>query len=188
LAAVVGAADHCGWAVLVAVAPDGTLIDRRRVDLVDGALPKLPHHHDAQGLPPPQGVALVERVRASALVCSSAALESLAATVPGKITGIALRRCPHLPPTVEERISNYRAQTMADGVMYREALAQAAKARGWVVHWYDAKGVLAEAARALRRKSLDPLFRKTGAAIGPPWQKDHQVAMAAAIAAAARKP
>ena len=32
---VIGVSDHGGWAVLVTVARDGTLLDRRRVELVD---------------------------------------------------------------------------------------------------------------------------------------------------------
>lgn len=49
--AIVGVSDHGGWAVLVTVAGDGRLLDRRRVELVDTGLPKLPYHHDAQRLP-----------------------------------------------------------------------------------------------------------------------------------------
>jgi len=32
---IIGVSDHGGWAVLVTVERDGTLLDRRRVDLVD---------------------------------------------------------------------------------------------------------------------------------------------------------
>ena len=92
-----------------------------------------------------------------------------------------------MPATVPERLANYRAQNVADSVMYREALAQAAQARGWSVHWYDARRVLVEAARALGRRTIEDLLDKTGATIGPPWQKDHRVAMAAAMAAGARR-
>jgi hypothetical protein len=183
----VGVSDHGGWAVLITVAAGGRFIDRRRVDLVDAALPKLPHHHDAQGLPVAEGVALVERVTRSAEVCARATLETLAATVPARIVGIALRRCQPLPATVAERLSNYRAQNVADWVMYRKALAGAAEARGWAIFWYDPRQVLADAANALGRKSIDDLLKKTGAALGPPWQTDHRQAMAAAIAAGAEK-
>jgi hypothetical protein len=68
--AVVGIADHAGWAVLVTVV-DGTLVDRRRVTLLEDDLPNLPHHHDAQELPIDRGVALVEKVRASVARCAT---------------------------------------------------------------------------------------------------------------------
>ena len=48
---IIGVSDHGGWAVLVTVARDGTLLDRRRVELVDDNLPAIPHHHEAQMLP-----------------------------------------------------------------------------------------------------------------------------------------
>ncbi len=63
---IIGVSDHGGWAVLVTVARDGTLLDRRRVELVGEGLPKLPHHSEGQRLPPDEAVKLVERVRVSA--------------------------------------------------------------------------------------------------------------------------
>lgn len=181
--AIVGVADHCGWAVLMTVGAGGKLLDRRRVELVDAGLPMLPHHHECQMLPLRQAVELVARVQQSAETCAAVSLGALAKSVSVPITGIAMRVCPPLPDTVAERISSYHAQTRADGVMYRQALAHAAEARGWAVHWYEAKTIFDEAARALKRDSIDDLLKKTKAAMGTPWQKDHQVAMAAAIAA-----
>jgi hypothetical protein len=178
---IVGAADHCGWAVLVTVAREGYVIDRRRVELVDDALTKYPHHHEGQQLPLDEAVALVERVQRSAAACARACLEALAATTP--VSGIAIRTCPPLPASIGERITDYRSQNVADTVMYREALAHAAEARGWLVHWYDAKRVFADAASALGKQSIDDLLEKARTTLGPPWQKDHKMAMAAAIAA-----
>jgi hypothetical protein len=180
--AVVGVSDHCGWAVSMTVAADGTLLDRRRMELVGPGLPSLPHHHDAQGLPLAEGVALVERVRASADEHASAGLAALAADLDVAVTTIALRRCPSLPPTIAERIASYAAQTKADSVMFREALAAAAQARGWSVVWYDPKTVFTEAARALHVERIDGLLRELGASLGPPWRTDHRMALAAALA------
>lgn len=179
---MVGASDHAGWAVLITVARDAKLLDRRRVALLGEGLPCLPHHHEAQGLPQRQAEALVERVRSSAEQHAREALGALAASVSTKISGIALRRYAALPPTVAERIADYRAQTFADSAMYRDALSDAAKARGWSVHWYDPKKVFLEAARALKVASIDRRLRELGKELGPPWQKDHRLAMAAAIA------
>jgi hypothetical protein len=97
---------------------------------------------------------------------------------------MALRKCPPLPPTIAERITDYRAQNNADWVMYREALASAAEARGWPVYWYDAKSVFEEAREALGTEHLDAYFPKVRKAIGPPWNNDHKLAMAGAIVAA----
>lgn len=180
--ATVGVSDHGGWAVLVTVSGN-TLVDRRRVTLVEDGLPAIPHHVDAQLVPLDEGVALVERVRASAERCSRAALAALDAPDVMGIDTIALRVCPELPATIAERITNVRARNNADWVMYREALAGAARERGWRVVWFAAKTVYADAAAVLGVKSIDRLLRETGTTLGPPWQRDHQLAMAAAIAA-----
>lgn len=164
---VIGVSDHAGWAVLVTAARDGTLLDRRRVELIGDGLPVMPYHHDAQGLPLEQAEALIERVRGSAEKCAARALDSVAGAVP-RILGIALRQCQPLPPTIAARLKDYRARNTADWVMYRQALASAAEARGWRVHWYDAKTVLATAADVRK-------------AVGPPWSQDHKTAMAAAL-------
>lgn len=182
--AIVGVSDHGGWAVLVTVAGDGTLLDRRRVELVDEDLPKIPHHSEGQSLPLHEAVALVERVRASAERHAKLCLDAVATEVPGRILGVALRQCPALPPTVAERIKDYRAQNVADWVMYRKALAAAAEARGWSVHWYDAKKVFGAASEALCIEDLDAHFLELRRSIGPPWGKDHKLAMAAAMVAA----
>jgi hypothetical protein len=180
---VIGVSDHGGWAVLVTVARDGTLLDRRRVELVGEGLPKLPHHSEGQGLKLDEAVELVERVRVSAERHAVLALDEVTTTVP-RILGVALRRCQPLPPTIAERIKDYRAQNVADWVMYRKALASAAEARGWPVHWYDAKSILETARQALRVENLDAHFFKVRSAFGPPWNNDHKLAMAAAIVTA----
>lgn len=183
----VGVADHGGWAVLVTATATGALVDRRRVELVDEALPKLPHHHEGQRLPLADAVALVGTVRASATRHAGAVLDALARELTDTVASLALRALQPLPATVAERITDYRAMCVADWVMYREALAAAATARGWRVHWFDTKTVFDEAARALGLASLDDFFADTKARAGKPWQQDHRLALAAAIAAAHRR-
>ena len=192
--ASVGVVEHGNSAVLVTVA-GGELVDRRRIDLTHG-MTTHPHHHEgswavgrylntpgARPMPLAEAVALVERVRAAAEVGAREALESLAAAVPLPIATIAVRVCPELPPTIEERIRDNRAQTIADTVMYRQILAAAGEARGWRVSWYDRDRVYREAARALGRQDLDACLAAMGRAAGPPWQAIHKLAAAAAVAA-----
>jgi hypothetical protein len=203
-AAAVGVAEHGNSAVLVTIAPGGELLDRRRIDLTDRDLPTHPHHHEgswavgrylntpgARALSLADAVALVERVRASAARGARESLEALAAAVPVPIANIAIRTCPRLPPTIAERIADHRAQTVADSVMYREALATAAEARGWLVHWYDRERVFHDAAAALGREDVNDFLNVMGRSLGPPWQANHKLAAAAAVAATghrARRP
>jgi hypothetical protein len=98
------------------------------------------------------------------------------------VHGIALRSCQLLPPTIAERITDYRARNVADWVMYREAIAAAAEARGWGVHWFDSKTVLAAASNALGA-DFERYFAQMRKTVGSPWNNDHKIAMAAAICA-----
>lgn len=197
--ATVGVTEHGNSAVLVTVAADGTLLDRRRIDLTESDLPTHPHHHEGswamgryknspwtRDVSLAEAVELVERVRVAAARGAREHLDALAAAVPIPITRIAIRVCPELPPTTEERIADNRAQTVADSVMYREALATAAEARGWSVHWYDRERVFREAAAALRCDDINAVLLALGRTIGPPWRAKHKLAAAAALAASER--
>lgn len=194
--AIVGVAEHGNSAVLITLAPDGDLLDRRRIDLTSG-LPTHPYHHEgswaigrylnswSRAISLPDAVALVERVREAAAQGARASLEALSKELTVPITGIAIRVCPELPPTTEERITDTRAASVADSVMYREALATAGAARGWSVHWYDRERVFREAAAALSGRDVEGYLQRMGRSIGPPWQAKHKLAAAAALAAAA---
>jgi len=193
--AVVGITEHGNSAVLVTVASDHALLDRRRVDLTTGDLPTHPHHHEgswavgryldspwARPVSLAEAIALVEQVREAAARGADEALSALDASVPVTITGAAIRVCPELPPTIEERIADNRAQTFADSVMYRKALATAAESRGWRVYWYDREQVFADAARVLGCDDIKAALTTMGRTTGPPWQAGHKLAAAAALA------
>jgi len=195
--ATVGVVEQGNVAVLVTVASDGNLLDRRRIDLTDRGLPTHPHHHEgswavgrylnsawARPISLAEAVALIERVQASAARVAGENLEALAGAVSVPIARIALRACPRLPPTIEERIADHRAQTVADSVMYREAIAAAAEARGWSLYWYDREHVFQEAKAALGRMDVETFLRAMGRSLGPPWRAPHKLAAAAALAAA----
>ncbi len=194
--ATVGVTEHGNSAVLVTVASDGALLDRRRIDLTDSELPTHPHHHEgswavgryknspwAREISLAEAIELVERVRVSASHGARESLEALSVEMPLPIASIAVRVCPKLPPTTEERIADNHAQAVADSVMYREALATAAEARGWSVYWYERERVFRDAATVLGTDDINALLLAMGRSIGPPWQARHKLAAAAALAA-----
>jgi hypothetical protein len=85
-----------------------------------GRYPSIP---GAGALSVADAVALVERVRPPLRAARARPWRRWPAAVPMPIGSIAIRARPKLPPTTEERIADNRAQTFADSVMYREALA-----------------------------------------------------------------
>ena len=195
--ATVGVVEHGNSAVLITLAADGALLDRRRIDLTHD-LPTHPYHHEgswavgrylnsswSRAISLAEALALVERVRDAAARGARQCLDELAAAVAVPISRIAVRVCPPLPPTTEERIRDTRAESVADSAMYRQALAGAAEGRGWSVHWYEREQVFAQAARALGGKDIDAFLLAMGRSVGPPWQARQKLAAAAALAARA---
>lgn len=194
-AAAVGVAEHGNSAVLVTLGAAGELLDRRRIDLTRG-LPTHPYHHEgswavgryadspwAKPISLEAAIALVDQVQEAARAGAREALAALATELAAPIGRIALRDCPPLPPSTREIIADARAATMADSVMYRRALAEAADARGWDVRWYDRDHVAAEAGRVLRHGDLATFLTDMGRLAGPPWQAKQKLAATAALVA-----
>jgi hypothetical protein len=177
-----GIADHLGWAVAVTAAADHTVVDRRRIALVEPGVSAAPIHYESGRLDVAATAALVATVRASVVRACSAALGDLAGALPAPIVSISLRLWPpDFPDDIAvQRRAPYEAR--ADAIMYRHLLAELAHARGWEVHCYDAKHVEAQAAGVLGERAGEVL-RGPRAALGPPWAKDHRVALAATVMA-----
>jgi hypothetical protein len=177
-----GLADHLGWAIAVTAAADHTVVDRRRIELVEPGVSAAPIHYDRGRLDVAGTAALVATVRASAIRASSAALDDLARALPSPLVSISLR---FWPPDFPEDIAVQRRapyEARADAIMYRHLLAEIAHDRGWEVHCYDAKHVEAQAADLLGERA-EAVLRGPRATLGPPWTSDHRVALAAAVVA-----
>jgi hypothetical protein len=64
--------------------------------------------------------------------------------------------------------------------MYRQVLADLAHARGWTVCLYNDREVEKEAVGFLGERADDVLLGPR-ARLGPPWSKDHRMALASTI-------
>ena len=178
----VGIADHLGWAVVVSADADHGVVDRRRIELVEPGLSPAPIHYDRGKSDDAAVAALVAEVRASSLRTAGAALDGLAASLPEPVLSISLRTWPDDLPTDIETLRRSPWEARADAVMYRQVLDEVARARGWEVHLYDARTVEARAADVLGDRT-DGVLRGPRARLGPPWAKDHRVALAATVLA-----
>ena len=178
----VGIADHLGWAVAVTASADHEVVDRRRIELIEPGLSQAPIHYESSRLDVASTAALVAKVRASVVRATSAALDELAAAVPAPVLSISLRAWPpDFPDDIAvQRRAPYEAR--ADAIMYRQELSEFARARGWEVHFYDAKAVVGQAVGMLAERA-DEVLQGPRATMGPPWTKDHRIALAAAIVA-----
>lgn len=178
-----GIADHLGWAVAVTASEDHEVVDRRRIALVEPGMSAAPIHYDRGRLDVPATAALVAQVRTSIVRATSAALDEITRALPAPIRSVSLRSWPpDFPDDIAvQRRAPYEAR--ADAIMYRRELAELAHARGWNVHLYDAKAVEGQAVSLLGERAHEVLHgpRKS---IGPPWTKDHRIALAATVVAA----
>lgn len=186
-----GIAHHLGWAVAVTASADHEVVDRRRIELVEPGLPAAPIHHEGgahamhrSGAPVDDGALseLVARVRASVARAASAAFDELETDLSEPVSSICVRDWPDDLPTAIADLRRPPHESRADSVMYCQVVADVASERGWVVHRYDARTVEADAARLLGEEA-DRVLRGPRARLGPPWSKDHRVALAATVVA-----
>jgi hypothetical protein len=178
----VGIADHLGWAVVVTTSEDHEVVDRRRIELIEPGLSAAPIHYESRPLDAVATAALVAQVRASVVRATSAALDELARELPAPVVSISLRVWPlDFPDDIAvQRRAPYEAR--ADAIMYRQELTELAHARGWEVHFHDVKAVVDQAVSLLAERA-DEVLNGPRARLGPPWTKDHRIALAATIVA-----
>jgi len=181
-----GIAHHLGWAVAVTATAEGHVVDRRHLDLIERGLPTAPHEHEIQHLDDGDAAALLSAVRAAAVRATTGSLDRLVATLADAgaepVASMSLR---YWSPDFPDDLATLRRaphSAVADSVLFRQVLADLAHARGWAVHLYDAAAVEAQAARALGARA-DVVLHGPRARLGPPWTKDHRIALAAAILA-----
>jgi hypothetical protein len=175
-----GIFDHFGWAVAVTASTDHQVVDRRRIELVEPGMTPAPIHYDGDPFDVAGTAALVAMVRASVRRATAAALDELAAAVPEPIVSISLRAWPSVFP--DDIAVQLRApyESRADAIMYRQVLAEAARARNWEVRLYNAQDVEGRA-RDLLGDRADDVLRGPRLRLGPPWTRDHRTALAATI-------
>jgi post-segregation antitoxin (ccd killing protein) len=186
--AVVGVADHSGWANLVTVAGRDrrpVLVDRRRCELVGPDVPRQPYHA-ARGLSDAAATELVDQVSAAAAGGARDALASLVSDLAGEqVLAVVVRAPGGRPPpeTVAGVLASHSAMHAAEGQLYRDALAGAAAELGLAAAVFERGAVDARAATrlGLSAAAVAALLAELGARCGPPWRAEHREAAAAAL-------
>jgi hypothetical protein len=191
--AVTGISDHIGWAEFVTIGVQDeipVILDRRRVELIQAGIPSAPYHHEGLALPRARVEAIIERTRKSiAERCRTALTQAKSAH---GILAIALQQSPmdRLPNELSEILASYKITCAADGMMYREMLADIGKSMGLKVSRYPRRSdEIAAAAAALgtSRATVAEHIAALGRHVGPPWRREHQVAAASALRVLAKE-
>jgi len=187
---VVGVADHNGWAVLVSAAAvngEPTVVDRRRVSLIEKGVPNQPYHHETLALTDAESEQLLRKVKRSIAECTALACDRLAADLRPlyRVVSITIRQPPlaHLPATVGEVHRSYHTLCRADGMLYHSAICTAARQRDWKLVLHRRGEEMAKAAEALQASTHDVerFINDLRQTLEPPWTAEHRNAFAAAI-------
>jgi hypothetical protein len=186
-----GTKAHSGWAALVAVGErdrEIVVVDRRRIELVEEAWAKQPYHA-AENLEPDAARERVQRGIEAARRIS--ARELRAAVARERERGNEVVACgvltgnPMPDWSVEEILAVHFRMHKAEGVLFRDALARAARACGLAPVAIPEKLLASHGERAVGTL-LSGLFRKVEMlrkSVGPPWGRDQKDATLAALMA-----
>ena len=175
---------HSSWAVVVAVsgpAASPAVIRRERVTLLDDEVMQEPYHA-AVGRPLDDAIALITSVEEAAASAAASVLSELASSL-GSVAAVGVvggnRRLPELP----QILGSHALLHAAERDLYEQAVIEGAARAGLSVTTVPATGKLFEHASQLLGIELAPALAALGKSIGPPWQKDHKEATAAALVA-----
>lgn len=191
---VVSVAEHTGWAHLVCVAANGrvpTVIERRRVTVIDRGLPTQPYEHDTLAMREDDAQDLIARVHTSVDSCTTKALERLIGELApaSTIVALAIRKppFPSLPARVADVHASYQFRCAADGMMYQQAFCSAATRLKLAVQLCTRGDEVVRAAEQLgvTPADVEGFVTDSGRPAGPPWTAEHRRAYAAGIAALA---
>jgi hypothetical protein len=182
---------HSGWAALIVLGIDkGELlvVDRRRIELVDEEWHKQPYHA-AEELPTNEARRVVEEGVKSAYLISRkeiAAAVKRAEKLGHRIIGCGVLMGQSMPDwTVEQILAVHFRMHKAEGVLFREALAQAAIENKVRLVRVPEKELSEFALKSLGRTAdkLEAKIAELGKSVGAPWGRDQKdSAMAAMIA------
>jgi hypothetical protein len=163
------------------------VIDRRRIELADPAVPGFPQpYHAAEALPIQQAEQLVGRClevsRRKAAESLLDAVEDLHSNgYDAAACGVLVRTGRPLPG-LEEILASHALLHTAEGHMFRDALCHGASNLALSTERVEERDVYDYAARRLGMsvQALQSRLAELGRELGPPWREDQKLAVIAA--------
>ena len=189
--AVFGFKAHSGWAALVVLGTRGgnlEVLERSRVELVEEEWAKQPYHA-AEELKPAEARKVVKRgIDAAKRIALREMRNAVERT---RESGFEVRNCglvvgnPMPGWSVDEILAVHFRMHKAEGVLFRDVLAEAADACDLRLVAILEKQLLEHAQSALKTSasSLSQRVAALGKAVGPPWSRDQKEATLAAMIA-----
>jgi hypothetical protein len=176
---------HSWWAVVVAVtgpAESPVVVQRERVTLLDDASVREPYHA-AVALPLDDAPAMIESVENAATDAAVATIRGFVSSL-GPVAAVGVvggnRRLPSELPRI---LASHALLHASERALYERAVIEGATRAGLSVTTIPATGAMFDHASQVLGVALEPALAAVGKSIGPPWQKDHKEATAAALVA-----
>jgi hypothetical protein len=186
-ALALGLKSHSGWAALVAIDGAGSVIERRRIELVEPentAWAKQPYHA-AEKLAAEAARQLIARgIAAAQRMCLQQMQAICARLTKGGylIQGCGIVGNENMPDwSVEQILAVHMRMHKAEGVLFPAALKQAALACGLSVRVTTEADLDNRAAQDTDFGIAAQELLQLGKSIGPPWGKDQKSAALAAL-------
>jgi hypothetical protein len=182
---------HSGWASLIVLGVDDAhfeVIDRRRLELVEDEWAKQPYHA-AEQLETKEARQIVKRGISAAQLHARRAIRDAVKRAEKhghRVVGCALLMGASMPDwTVEQILAVHFRMHKAEGVLFREALAAAARHSNLKVVEVPDKTLDEFAVQSLgtSQSKLAEQVSSLGKSIGAPWGKDQKEATVAAMIA-----
>jgi hypothetical protein len=178
---------HSWWAVLVAVsgpAASPVVVHRERVTLLDDVLVRQPYHA-AVDLPLDEAPAFIRSVEEAASAAAATTIRGISSSLDSVATVGVVGGNRRPPMELPQILASHALQHAYERHLYEQAIIDGATRAGLPVTTVPlGKGTLDHASRVLG-VALEPSLAALGKAMGPPWQKDHKEATAAALVALA---
>jgi hypothetical protein len=175
---------HSWECVVVAVsgpAASPVIVHRERLALIDDETLREPYHA-AVAVPLDEAPALIGSVEKAAAAAVVAKIRGFASSI-GPVAAVGVvggnRKLPELPRI----LAKHALLHAADRDLYEQAIIEGATVAGLPVTTVPATAGLFDRASHVLGVALEPSLAALGKAIGPPWQKDHREAVAAALVA-----
>ncbi|MEY2472702.1 MAG: hypothetical protein QOK28_2031 [Actinomycetota bacterium] len=175
---------HSWTAVVVAVrgpAESPHIVHREQVTLLDDESLREPYHA-AAALPRDEAPGLITSVEEAATTAAAETIRRFVASL-GSVAAVGVvggnRKLPELPRI----LAKHALLHAAERAMYEQAIIEGAKRAGRSATTIPATGALFAHASEVLGVKLEPSLAALGKSIGPPWQKAHKEATAAALVA-----
>jgi hypothetical protein len=143
-------------------------------------------YHAAVSVPLDEAPALIASVEAAATAAAESTIRGFVSSL-GPVAAGVVGGSRRLPSDLSRILASHALLHASERALYERAVIDGATRAGLPVTTVPATGALFDHASKVLGVAIEPALAALGTSIGPPWQKDHKEATAAALVALHRR-